>query len=59
MRKYHGETERVATEPLLPLALCFIMQFYYTLDQGCPTQLHNWAKLFVSIPKRAAELLIT
>ena len=28
------------------------------VDQGFPTQLHHWAKIFVSILKRAAKLII-
>ena len=28
----------------------------YGLEQRCPTQLHHWAKIFVTILKRAAKL---
>ena len=30
----------------------------HTPTQGCPKQLHHWAKIFVSILKRAAKLII-
>ena len=32
-----------------------IKNIIYYLDQGCPTQLHHWAKIFIPILKRAAD----